>query len=414
MELKTKYQYTYFIHPYLIDETKYDTYILKLLKDKKCNLKFFEKEKDLDIYNFFLPNIRDYMFQTFELRDEKLNEFKKMKIEQKKKCLLKNNVIYFTYNLGNDIQGKVNIDEGIFFKVESIEIICFNTGICFFIMKTHIENTNEFSDLLDFNYRFKDINSEFLSLKNYENIKIQTDTFKDIKDISELIMQITGIQSNQNEKIINSQFYTYSYVCIESNNWNDKNDYKNIENDCLKFANVLPSKFNTDFNKSNIENNLHIIDKFKYSKLYISNTNSNIICSGTDTYNYTKLPFEYENQYFYTYILLLYEKLFLTKLNLDFKKYDKIIKMKDKFIKFTKEIWNKEITMEDTGIFYYKMLKDTLQLKELYKEIQNKYEIIYKDLNIERNNIYYKLIVILLIFSLILNTINIIALMFII
>ena len=300
MELKTKYQYTYFIHPYLIDETKYDTYILKLLKDKKCNLKFFEKEKDLDIYNFFLPNIRDYMFQTFELRDEKLNEFKKMKIEQKKKCLLKNNVIYFTYNLGNDIQGKVNIDEGIFFKVESIEIICFNTGICFFIMKTHIEN------------------------------------------------------------------------------------------------------------------NLHIIDKFKYSKLYISNTNSNIICSGTDTYNYTKLPFEYENQYFYTYILLLYEKLFLTKLNLDFKKYDKIIKMKDKFIKFTKEIWNKEITMEDTGIFYYKMLKDTLQLKELYKEIQNKYEIIYKDLNIERNNIYYKLIVILLIFSLILNTINIIALMFII
>ena len=176
----------------------------------------------------------------------------------------------------------------------------------------------------------------------------------------------------------------------------------------------MPSKFNTDFNKSNIENNLHIIDKFKYSKLYISNTNSNIICSGTDTYNYTKLPFEYENQYFYTYILLLYEKLFLTKLNLDFKKYDKIIKMKDKFIKFTKEIWNKEITMEDTGIFYYKMLKDTLQLKELYKEIQNKYEIIYKDLNIERNNIYYKLIVILLIFSLILNTINIIALMFII
>ena len=33
----TKYQYTYFIHPYIIDENKYDKYILKLLKDKNEN-----------------------------------------------------------------------------------------------------------------------------------------------------------------------------------------------------------------------------------------------------------------------------------------------------------------------------------------------------------------------------------------
>ena len=42
----TKYQYTYFIYPYIIEETKYDKYILKLLKDKKCSYKIFEKEKD--------------------------------------------------------------------------------------------------------------------------------------------------------------------------------------------------------------------------------------------------------------------------------------------------------------------------------------------------------------------------------
>ena len=417
MELKTKYQYTYFIHPYIIDETKYDKYILKLLKDKKCCFKTFEKEKDLDIYNFFLPNIKDYMFPTFELRDEKLNDFKKMKIEEKKKSILKYNVAYFTYNLGNDIQGKVNTEEGVFFNVESIELICFNTGICFFTMKTHIENTSDFSDLLDFNYKFKDINSEFLSLKNYENIKIQTDTFKDITDISELITQITGISnsnSNKNEKIINSQFYTFSYVCIESNNWNDKSSYINIENDCLKFANVLSSNYNTDFNKENIEHNLHIIEKLKYAKTYLTNTSSNMICSGIDTYNYTKLPYEYENQYFYTYILSLYKKIFLRKLNLDFRNYDKIVKMKSKFINFTKEIWNKEITLDDTGIQYYKTLNKTLQLEDLYEEIQNKYEIIYKDLNIEKNNVYYQVIVILLIFSLIFNTVNIIALMYII
>ena len=39
MNLKTKYQYTYFIHPYIIDKSRYDKYILKLLKDKKCEFK---------------------------------------------------------------------------------------------------------------------------------------------------------------------------------------------------------------------------------------------------------------------------------------------------------------------------------------------------------------------------------------
>ena len=418
MELMTKYQYTYFIHPYIVEESKYDKYILKLLKDRKCSFKVFEKEKDLDIYNFFLPNVRSFLFPTFELRGDKLKEFEALKIEKKKKIISRENVAYFTYNLAEDVQGKVGEENGIFFKIEGIEIICFSTGICFFTMKTHLENTNKFIDLLDFNYRFKGINSEFASLKDFENIKIQTDSFNDIKDLSELINQITGIsaksklKNNKKEDLINSQFYTYSYVCLETSNWNEKTDFFNIENDFLKFANVLPSNYNSDFNKANIEHNLHIIEKLKYVKTTISNMSSNVICSGIDTYNYTKLPYEYENQYFYLYILSLYKKLILMKLNNDFKKYDKIVKMRLKFIKFTKEIWNKEVTLDDTGALYYKTLNKTLELDELYAEIQNKYEVIYKDLNIEKNNVYYSVIVILLIFSLIFNTINIAFLLY--
>ena len=414
----TKYQYTYFIYPYIVEKSRYDRYILKLLRDKKCSYKIFEKEKDLDIYNFFLPNIRSYLFPTFELRGDKLKNFNSLDIEKRKKKISKDSVACFSYNFAEDIQGKVGTENGIFFKIEGIELICFNTGICFFTMKTHLENTNKFIDLLDFNYRFKGINSEFASLKEYENIKIQTDTFKDMNDITELINQITGIsnkpRSNKNSKedIINSQFYTYSYVCVETSNWNEKKDFINIENDFLKFANVLPSDYNSDFNKANIEHNLHIIEKLKYVKTTISNRSSNIICSGIDTYNYTKLPYEYENQYFYLYILSLYKKLFLMKLNNDFKRYDKIIKMRVNFIKFTKDIWNKEATLDDTGALYYKTLNKTLELDELYAEIQNKYEVIYKDLNIEKNNVYYSIIVILLIFSLVFNTVNILFLMY--
>lgn len=417
MELMTKYQYTYFIHPYIIDETKYDKYILKLLKDKKCSYKVFEKEKDLDIYNFFLPNIRSYLFPSFELRGEELKGFTNSKIEEKKRKILKDSVSYFTYDFAEDIQGKVGAENGIFFKIEGIEIICFRTGICFFTMKTHLENTNKFADLLDFNYRFKGINSEFASLRDYENINIQTDTFNDIKDISEFIKQITGvstkIKSNNNkENVVNSQFYTYSYVCVETSNWSEKSNFSNIENDFLRFANVLPSNYNSDFNKANIEHNLHTIEKFKYIKTTLSNTSSNVMCSGIDTYNYTKLPYEYENQYFYLYILSLYKKLFLMKLNADFRQYDVIVKMRENFAKFTRKLWDKEVTLDDTGALYYKTLNKTLELNELYAEIQNKYEVIYKELNIEKNNNYYSIIVILLIFSLIFNTINIIFLMY--
>ena len=35
MELMTKYEYTYFIYPYIIDEKKYNSYLQKLLKNKK-------------------------------------------------------------------------------------------------------------------------------------------------------------------------------------------------------------------------------------------------------------------------------------------------------------------------------------------------------------------------------------------
>ena len=412
----TKYQYTYFIYPYTIDESKYNRYLLKLLKDKKCEYKFFEKEKDLDIYNFFLPTIRSYLFPTFELRGENLKGFNRMKDEEKLRIVTKNHVNYFNYNLAQDVQGKVGEENGVFFKVEGIELICFDTGLCFFTMKTHIENTNKFFDLLDFNYRFKEINSEFSSLKNFENIKIQTDSFKDIEDISELIKHITGysgkVKRNDKEEVVNSQFYTFSYVCVETSNWSEKTNFAEIENDFLKFANVLPSNYTSDFNKANLEHNLHIIEKYKYVKTTLSNTASNIFCSGIDTYNYTKLPYEYENQYFYLYILSLYKKIFLLKLSNEFKVYDRIIKLRKSFIDFTGAVWNKEVTQDDSGALYYRTINRALELDSIYADIQNKYEVIYKDLDIEKNTNFNTIVTILLIFSLIFNTLNLIFLMF--
>ena len=55
MELKTKYQYTYFIYPYLIEEKNYQKYLYKLLKNEQCRLKLFDNKKDIQIDSYFLP-----------------------------------------------------------------------------------------------------------------------------------------------------------------------------------------------------------------------------------------------------------------------------------------------------------------------------------------------------------------------
>ena len=46
MEQKTKFQYSYFIYPYVIAEEKYEKYLARMLKKPNCQLKVFEKEKD--------------------------------------------------------------------------------------------------------------------------------------------------------------------------------------------------------------------------------------------------------------------------------------------------------------------------------------------------------------------------------
>ena len=282
-------------------------------------------------------------------------------------------------------------------------------------MKTNLEGTNHFSDILNFNYKFKDIYSELNNLRNYENIRIQTDTFKDVKDILELIEQITGINRKKkaNKKdILNDRFYTFAYACLESEYWNDRNKLENYLNDFYRFVNVFPSNYPADFNQESDPKKTTIIDKLKYYRISVTKQASNLFCSGMDTYNFTMLPYEYENEYFYTYIITLYQKIFLMRLDAEFKEYGKIKILREEFLKFTKQIWEKEITLSDSGSTYYSILKEVLELEDLYAESKNKYEIIYKDLNIEKNNKYYIILLMLLIFSLGLNLMNVLLLIY--
>lgn len=408
MELKVKYQYTYFIKPFIIEKNKYNKYLLDLLNNKNCKLKIFEKEKDLDLYSYFLPNIREYFFPTFLFNRKKISELERNKNDMNAFILSKLHCNIFEYKLNKKVQGKVEQEDGIFFNIDKIEIMCLDTGICFLIIKTNIENSDKFSDILNFNYKFKDINTEYKQLKDYNNIKVQTDTFGNMDELSEFIDNIIGVSNNKLKDIdlYNKRFFVYTYTCIDQDNWNNEEDFKNIENDFIKYTNVLSNNSTLEFNSRELQDKIQTIKPFKYAKFGFAKQSASLMTSSADINNYTKILFDYENQYLYTLLICLYQRIYLKKLENDFQEKDSI----EKFSKFTKEIWTHEITNSLTGTMFFNKWKEVFELRNIYSQIKSKYDLIYKELKVDNNAKINKVISIALIISLVLNAINFVAL----
>ena len=407
MELKTNYQYTYFIHPFIVKENRYQKYLLKLLKDKKCNIKIFKKEKDLKLYKYFLPEIRKFLFSSFDFTPNKLKELEKLPIETQSALLSRYPCTMFEYVLEKDIQGKTGEEKGIFFGIRKLEIICFNTGICFLCIKTNIENTNRFDDLLNFNYKFRDINQEFANMNNYDNIRVQSDCFEDVKYFKEFIENLTGpVTESIKLDIDPERFLTFSYACIDQESWNNTNEFEKISNIYIKFLNILPSDNSVDYSK----NSMKVISKWQYAKMGVTKQGVTLFASSCDMNNYTVFPHDFEEKYLYSYILAMYTKIYLKKINLEFRQNIKINKTRKEFINFTQSLWINEITADDTGSMFYQYLKDVLEIEQLYDDTKNKYDILYKEMNIEKTAKNNVIITLILVITLIINAINIIFL----
>ena len=407
MELKTNYQYTYFIHPFIVKENRYQKYLLKLLKDKKCNIKIFKKEKDLKLYKYFLHEIRKFLFSSFDFTPNKLKELEKLPIETQSALLSRYPCTMFEYVLEKDIQGKTGEEKGIFFGIRKLEIICFNTGICFLCIKTNIENTNRFDDLLNFNYKFRDIKQQF-QLSSFDKIRIQTDAFEDVKSFTDFIGQITGANLEAAKYDIDTErFLSYSYACIEQDYWNEYRKFENIEHNFIKFTNIMPASNIASF----IKDESVTISEWKYAKLGLTKQGITLFSSATEMNNYTILPEEFETQYFYTYILNLYKKIYLKKLGFEFINSKNLKKARNKFIEFTKKIWIQEITEDEAGTIINHRLNEVLELDSLYLSTKNKYDVLYKDLNIEKNSKSTIIIAFILLASLIFNIMNFIQIL---
>ena len=76
MELKTNYQYTHFIHPFIVKDSKYQKFILKMLKDKECKLKRLKKKKTWNYTNTFHQKWEIFYFQALALQMQNIADLK--------------------------------------------------------------------------------------------------------------------------------------------------------------------------------------------------------------------------------------------------------------------------------------------------------------------------------------------------
>ena len=398
MEVKARYQYTYFIYPYMVKQNKYIKYLMKLQANKNISLKIFQKDKDYDVYRYFLPKVRNYMFSGFNFDKEKVNHLKEISQDTRAALLAKENCIVFDYNVEKDIHGKTG-EDGIFFKIQNIQIICFNTGICFLCIKTNVEDLEEFSNILNFNYKFKDIYEEYNNLNNYDHIKVQTDAFDNMKSFKQFIQDVTETEYNESKLNIDTQkFLTYSYTCIDQDNWNDERTFEDLKSTFEKYVGILPQDSSIDYNNKDLK----IISKWKYAKIGITKQGITMFCSTADMNNYTRLPLEFETNYLYTYIFTLYKKIYLQIISENFKE--------ENFINYTKKIWIHEVTSDDCGTAIYNEIQEVIELDKLYSEIKNKYDVLYKGKNIEKDKKIDIFIAVLLIASLAFNVLNFVTL----
>ena len=404
MELRTRYQYTYFIHTFLIDKGRYDKYIARLLKDERFNLKIFQKDKDLEVYSYFLPRIRNFLFRSFDLNKERIEKLDELPFETKCAIIADMPCVTFEFDLKKDLQGKTIDENSIFFKIQKVGVVCFNTGICFLYLKTNIEESNKFADVLNFNYKFRDINQEYNNLKNYDNIKLQADYFEDMQEIKSFIIDITGPNFDAMKMDLNvERFYTFGYTCIDQSAWNVNTTFESIKTDFLKYIDILPNDQGMNIEEGQ---NSKILSNNKFSKIGVSKLGVNLLSSDVDINNYTILPQEYENQYFYTYILALYLKVYLKKLDYDFKVGKNLEKTRKEFVDFTKKLWVQEVTSEDFGSLFYQNIRQAIEIEEQYSKIKNKYDILYRELRIVKTEKMSMFIAIVLVITLIFNILN--------
>ena len=73
-------------------------------------------------------------------------------------------------------------------------------------------------------------------------------------------------------------------------------------------------------------------------------------------------------------------------------------------------MWVQEITEDETGTLLNHKLQEIFEMEKLYSEVKSKYDVLYKELNIEKDRRSMLIIAVILVISLVFNILNFIVL----
>lgn len=382
MRLPIKYHYSYFILPFIINQNNYNEY-LKNIINKGCFKKInFSKKNNANLYITFSKNLTSNLLSG--------NSNSKHNSKNLLESIKNNNLNVFEYNNPASLVGALDFEKDentIYFDLQNIKLYIFKNGVCFLVLKTNITSQN-FEDVLDFNYRFKEVISNLNNLNKFQTIKLSDSKHDSLTSFKDFIESLIDVDLNKISDYTNMEnFYTFSYTCLENSVWNEKTDENILTNIIQKYMKVYSSSYNADVALVGAD----IKSEYEYRKIGLTKVSSNLLCSGIDPYNFGYLPVEYETTYLFAYILALFYKIslnFFDKRLFNLKDKDKASfkKIVQDLNNFNKNFWSVDITNSQRMTVYFNGLIKILNLNNLYLSIITKINLIYKENKIEENS----------------------------
>lgn len=385
MKLPIKYHYSYFILPFVINKDNYDKYIYNILNKPFFDYVSFSKTKNASIYTTFSQDLTNSLLDT--------KKYARLNNNEKAHKMRDRNLLVFEYNNKSELLGSIDIEKDqnkIYFNLQDIKLYIFRKGICFLTFKTSIDSYN-FEDVLDFNYRFKELLSDLNNIQKFQSIMLSDSKHNSLGDFKKFVYSLIDINLEDISKYTNMEnLYTFSYTCVENSVWNEKTDPEVLLNILQKYMKVYASSYNADVSKIGADINT----EYEYRKIGVTKVSSNLLCSGIDPYNFGYLPVEYETTYLFSYILALFYRISLIFFN---KRLNNLNGNKSEFNElvrdinsFNKNYWSVDITNSQRMTKYFNSLIEILKLNTLYLSVISKTNMIYKEERIEENIVLKK------------------------
>lgn len=261
MKLPIKYHYSYFILPFVINKDNYDKYIYNILNKPFFDYVSFSKTKNASIYTTFSQDLTNSLLDT--------KKYARLNNNEKAHKMRDRNLLVFEYNNKSELLGSIDIEKDqnkIYFNLQDIKLYIFRNGICFLTFKTSIDSYN-FEDVLDFNYRFKELLSDLNNIQKFQSIMLSDSKHNSLGDFKKFVYSLIDINLEDISKYTNMEnLYTFSYTCVENSVWNEKTDPEVLLNILQKYMKVYASSYNADVSKIGADINT----EYEYRKIGVT------------------------------------------------------------------------------------------------------------------------------------------------